>query len=281
RPPLQLTLDEKINAALGNSTMAIDDLQQLLGEIETGIREGAKQVRQEHDRSLDPSTSPVDRDQAAQRSASADLECLRLARALVTLRARRAEILQRERWSARFERQSAACAALAKEFADSYRSIAKQLVELLQRIESCDRESAAINSDASELDGEHRRLPKVELIARQLEGFSSKTPSIIQNVTLPDWTGNSAFWPLPQPSMASAFAAVAPPHHPHRFSANWWKDNERRAAAQRAEQQRIADYYARTTQEQEDRENAEARERFLELQQRLSVNRPLMSPQSG
>src|SRR5262249_8145594 len=93
-------------------------------------------------------------------------------------------------------------------------------------------------------------------------------------LTLPDWTGSSAFWPLPQPSMASAFAAVEPPHHSHRFSGDWWKDNERRAAAQRAEQQRIADYYARTTKEQEDRENAEARECFLEQQQRLSVNRP-------
>src|SRR5262249_61629063 len=141
-------------------------------------------VPQEHDRSLDPSTSPVDRDQAAQRSASADLECLRLARALVTLRARLAEILQRERWSARFERQSAACAALAKEFADSYRSIAKQLVELLQRIESCDRESDPINSDASDLDGEHRRLPTRELMPRQLEQFSSGSPCHIQHLTL-------------------------------------------------------------------------------------------------
>jgi hypothetical protein len=43
---------------------------------------------------------------------------------------------------------------------------------------------------------------------------------------------------------------------------------QRRAAAQRAEQQRIADYYARTTKEQEDRENAEARERFVESQRK-------------
>ena len=65
-----------------------------------------------------------------------------------------------------------------------------------------------------------------------------------------------------------------PRYDSHRFSADWWKDNERRAAAQRAEQERMADYYARTTKEQEDRENAEARERFLEQQQqRLSVNR--------
>ena len=144
----------------------------------------------------------------------------------------------------------------------------------MQRIAACDRESAAVNSDASELDGEHRRVPKVELIARQLEQFSSETPSIIANLTLPDWTGSSNFWPPAQPSIASAFAAVVPPHHSHRFSADWWKEDERRAAAQRAEQQRIADYYARTTKEQEDRENAEARERFLEQQQRLTVNRP-------
>ena len=74
--------------------------------------------------------------------------------------------------------------------------------------------------------------------------------------------------------MASTFAAVEPPHDPHRFTADWWKDSDRRAAAQRVEQQRIADYYARSTKEQEDRENAEVRERFLEQQQRLTVNRP-------
>jgi hypothetical protein len=40
------------------------------------------------------------------------------------------------------------------------------------------------------------------------------------------------------------------------FSADWAKDNERRAAGQRAEQQRMSDYYARQTQQQEKRENA-------------------------
>ena len=48
-------------------------------------------------------------------------------------------------------------------------------------------------------------------------------------------------------------------------------------AAQQVERQRMADYYARTTKEQEDRENAEARERFLAQQRQLSVNRPLKS----
>jgi hypothetical protein len=39
----------------------------------------------------------------------------------------------------------------------------------------------------------------------------------------------------------------------------------------------MADYYARTTKDREDRDNAEARERFLVQQQQLSVNRPLKS----
>ena len=274
RPPPQPTLDEKINAALGNSRMAIDDLQQLVGEIETGIREGAKQVRQEHDRSLDPSTSPVDRDRAAQRSASADLECRRLARALITLRARLAEILQqerRERWLARYQRHAADCDVLATELRDSYPSIAKQLVELLQRVEACDRESAAINHDAP--DDEFRRLGKVELIARQLDQFSSSQPSIIETLVLPHWVeSNRNLWPPPRPSFAEVYAqgmAVTP--HP---GADWAKAQAARAEAIRAAQQRQAEFMQRMTKEQEARINAEERERHP--QQLARMKRQLM-----
>jgi hypothetical protein len=49
---------------------------------------------------------------------------------------------------------------------------------------------------------------------------------------------------------------------------DWAKDNDRRAAEQRAEQQSMADFYTRQTQQQEDRENAEARERFDESQRK-------------
>jgi Lon protease-like protein len=66
--------------------------------------------------------------------------------------------------------------------------------------------------------------------------------------------------------MASAFAAIAMPSYDRRFTADWAQDNERRAAGQQAEQQRMADHLARLTQEQEERENAEARERFAESQ---------------
>ena len=62
--------------------------------------------------------------------------------------------------------------------------------------------------------------------------------------------------------MASAFAATAMAGCDRRFTADWVKDNERRAAAQRAEQKHMADYYARLTREQQERYYAEVRERL-------------------
>jgi hypothetical protein len=53
--------------------------------------------------------------------------------------------------------------------------------------------------------------------------------------------------------------------------ADWAKDNEQRDAAQRAERQRYADHLARQTQQREERENAEARERFAESRRKNSV----------
>ena len=60
------------------------------------------------------------------------------------------------------------------------------------------------------------------------------------------------------------------PGSDRRFSGDWANDSDRHVAAQQAERQRIADYYARTTKEQEARENAEARERFIAQQQTIS-----------
>jgi hypothetical protein len=120
-------------------------------------------------------------------------------------------------------------------------------------------------------------LRSAELHARGLDGFTRDSPSLLGSVVLFDFESGRQIWPPPRPSMASAFAAIAMPGCDRRFTADWAKDNERRAAAQQAERQRMADYYARTTKEQEDRQNAELRESFMEQQLRLSRNRPLKS----
>ncbi len=68
--------------------------------------------------------------------------------------------------------------------------------------------------------------------------------------------------------MAAAFAATfLPAYDP----ADWANNYERRAAAQQRERQYMADYYARMTKEQEERENREARERFAASQRKNSI----------
>jgi hypothetical protein len=56
-----------------------------------------------------------------------------------------------------------------------------------------------------------------------------------------------------------------------RFTGDWAEDNEQRAAGQQAEKQRMADFYGRQAQQQEERDNAEAQERFAEGQRKKSV----------
>src|SRR5579862_4652523 len=110
-------------------------------------------------------------------------------------------------------------------------------------------------------EGVQRNLVSVELHARGLDNFSRDKPSLLTSVCLFDWETGRQICPPPQQSMAAAFAAIVPASN-QRFSGEWWKETEDGAARRRAEQQRIADYYKRASQEQEDRENAEARERF-------------------
>jgi hypothetical protein len=112
------------------------------------------------------------------------------------------------------------------------------------------------------------------LHASGLDSFSRDTPSLLTSVHLVDRTA-AAKSVHRHGRQWQTFAATAMPAHDRRFTADWAKDNERRAAGQRAEGQRLADYYARTTKEQEDRDNAEARESFQAQQERLTVNRPL------
>jgi hypothetical protein len=157
--------------------------------------------------------------------------------------------------------------ALAEELREVYPEPASKIADLFVRI--------AVNNEAlAELD--RARPAGVTGRLRGLDSFSYNTPPLLTSVQLIDWDTGQA-WPPPQPSMASAFAATAMQACDRRFTADWAKDNELRAAGQRAEQQRMADFYTRLTQEQEERENKEARERFLAQQQQLSVNRPVKS----
>jgi hypothetical protein len=107
-----------------------------------------------------------------------------------------------------------------------------------------------------------------ELIARNLDGFDRERPRLLAEVHLLDWNSGGQIWPPPRPSISAAFAATFVPAN---TPADWANNYERRAAAQQRERQYITDYYARTTREQEDRENREARERFIASQRKNNV----------
>jgi len=115
-----------------------------------------------------------------------------------------------------------------------------------------------------------QHLVSAELHARERNNLSG-TPSLLNSVRLLDWDSGTQICPPQRPSTAAAFAVTPAPSYDRA------KDNGQRAAAQRVEQQRMAEYYTRLRDEQEARQNAEACESFLAQQQRLNVNRPLKS----
>jgi hypothetical protein len=273
QPP---TLEERIDFALQpDAAVTSVELAALIEEAEDGIAKAEKKRAIDQTLSLDPAA-------ARQAIADATFAADRLRTLLSKLQARYQQVRddeERTAWLAELDALKPERDALAEELREVYPDAVTKIVDLFVRITENDKAlSERLQGRPAGVMG---RLLSAELHARGLDSFSNNMPSLLTAVHLIDLDTGRQIWPPPQPSMAAAFAAIAMPSYGRRFSADWWKDNERRAAAQRVEQQRIADYYARTTKEQEDRENAEARERFLEQQRRLTVNRPPRPPQSG
>jgi hypothetical protein len=266
QPPM---LEERIDVALQpEAAVTSAELAALIEEAEDGIAKAEKKRTIDQTLSLDPAA-------ARQAIADATFAADRLRTLLSKLQARYQQVRddeERTAWLAELDALKPERDALAEELREVYPDAVTKIVDLFVRITENDKAlSERLQGRPAGVMG---RLLSAELHARGLDSFSNNMPSLLTAVHLIDLDTGRQIWPPPQPSMAAAFAAIAMPSYGRRFGADWWKDNERRAAAQRVEQQRIADYYARTTKEQEDRENAEARERFLAQQQQLLVNRP-------
>jgi hypothetical protein len=270
QPP---TLRERIDVALQPDTaVASADLAALIEEAETEMAKADQLWTLEQTSSLDPEAERQVLDAAL---AANGLELL-----LPKLQARYEQVHEQEQADAFWAAQEAAWLtkydavkrerdALAEELPEVYRDAARKIANLFGRIAINDKAVAELHR--SRPDGVEKYLRSAELHARGLKSFSYNTPSLLTSVHLFDWDTGQQICPPRRPSMASAFAATSMLPCDRRFSADWWKDNERRAAAQQAEQQRMADFYARQTQQQEERENAEARERFAALQRKNRI----------
>ena len=265
-----ISLERKITAALTDTTPAAD-LAALIEETEAVIAVAEKEQAVDP-RSADP--------RAARQALDAMVAVNRLGPLLFKLQARYRDVHQQEQmvtwqaereatWLAEHDTLKGARDALAEELRDVYPAPTIKIAELFARIAAIDKAIDDLNRKRP--DGVQRHMLSVELHARGLENFSSNTPSLLTSVCLFDWDTGRQICPPQRQSMAAAFAATMVSASDRRFSGEWWKDTDDGAASRRAEQQRIADYYARMTKEQEDRENAEAQERFAAHQPKKSV----------
>jgi hypothetical protein len=262
------TLEQRIDLAIQQDAgITSADLAALIEEAVTAIAKAEQEGAPDQTLSLDPKA-------ARQAIADATFAVNRLRTLLSRLQARYQQACEQERvneYEAEARVLDDESIRLAEELRATYPAIEDKITDLFARIDAHRQRISAL----------HQRRPAgvesvrdPELIARNLDGFDRERPSLLAGVHLVDWTSGREAWPLPRPSMAAAFAAAVPVYD-RRCTADWAQDNELRTTAQGAERQRMADFYRRQDQEQEERENAEARESFLAQQERLTVNRPL------
>jgi hypothetical protein len=169
------------------------------------------------------------------------------------------------RWEPDFKRVEAQRDALAVEMRETYPAAVAQLADLFQRVAECDRECSRINGAAP--DGEHRRLRRVELTARGVEGLLQPNVYIAEMLRLPFFwrdRGPIYAWPPPEETPARqlalrmlAYEAALREHPPPAVTPEQIKaQNEER---QRIGERVIAQYKEGERQRQE-RELKEGRE---------------------
>jgi hypothetical protein len=240
---MSTTLEQQIASALSSDTTS-DVIAHLITEVETAIVAADKAAEAEREKALDPIVSP---DAATARAAMEDAEF------------RAAE--EYARWVMDYEQAEAKRDAAAGELKALYPEFVTKLVDLLLRIEEVDREAKRVNSekpfDAKEANGDGRWLLETELVARGLDHFRIHDLQIMRDLKLPQFeAGAQLAWPPHRPIDWSSVAPVA--RHP---GADWAVEREERAAAARADQERVIEHYAAMARQREKSEAAEAQKR--------------------
>ena len=260
------TLEQRISDTLQPDVVITSaDIAALIEEAEVFIAKAEKEATVDRTLALDPKA-------ARQAIADAAFGADRLRMLLSKLQVHYREVRDQEQaktWLAEYDVMKRERDALAEEVREVFPEAENKIVDLFVRITENNKALSALHQARPAGVMEH--LVSAELHARGLDRFTRDTPSLLTSVVLFDFHSGRQIWPPRRPPMAAAFAAAVPAYDNRRFSADWAQDNDRRAAAQRAEQQRVADFYSRTTREQEERENREARERFAASQRRNSV----------
>ncbi|HEY6622076.1 MAG TPA: hypothetical protein VIY68_21240, partial [Steroidobacteraceae bacterium] len=209
-------------------------------------------VETERKNALDPICCS-DPDAAREAVASAEFFVLRLRALLPRLEDRLARVAaaeERAEWKARYQPLKAERDALAAELAEVYPQVAAELAHLFGRIAANDIKLNELH--LSRPSGISLHLISAELLARGLGTFNPANPSIATELRLPAWENSAAaLWPPAQVPLAVLAVSTVPSY----AGPNWFKGDKAKAAAERAEADRVARYYAQEQREREEREN--------------------------
>jgi hypothetical protein len=255
RPP---SLESCIASSLVSDDIKSSDLAKLITETEGAIAAADKAAEEERERALDPIASR-DATKARETMQAAEFTRDRLKTVLPRLQKRHNELQELEyyaAWKADFERVEAKRDALAAEYAETYPQVVGRLVDLLHRVEACDREASHINRMAP--SGARAHLRGVELTARGIERLLQPDIEIHKELRLPNFKRGAneplLAWPPPQPSLAAQVAGMPVPSGP---GPDWQAAVDRR---RREESERLSAYYEERERELTKRREAELRE---------------------
>jgi hypothetical protein len=194
-------LEAHITSALTDN-IASSDLEALIAETEAAIVASDTAAEAAREKALDPVLSP---DPAAARASmeQAYFDRDRLRTVLPRLHGRLKQVEAAEyaaRWEPDFKRVEAQRDALAAEMREAYPAAVAQLADIFQRAAEVDRECSRINGSAP--SGERRRLVRVELAARGVEGLLQPDVYLAEMLRLPFFWRDSGpiyAWPPPVP----------------------------------------------------------------------------------
>ena len=188
------SLEQKISAALADSTITPTQLEALADELDVGIAEAERLASKLHEDVHDPQLYP-DRREAKQHLDDAEFAVGRLLSLRPRLERHRAAAYAAEHhacWLQDYNEVIAKRDAAAEQFKE-YPELINRLLDLLHTARAVDAECDRVNGEAPQ--GESRRVLGVELTARNLKTFSISQPKISERIALPDAQGDRMLWP--------------------------------------------------------------------------------------
>lgn len=229
-------LEQRVVGALSDGDATASGVAALLAEAANAAQEAETAARTARERAFDPLVSPnISKARAAAEDAALARD--RLQGLLPRLQTRLEDLQAAEHaaaWQDDYENVRAAVEAEAHRF----REIERLFAAILERLAG----AAALQPDIDRVNrtapaGEPKRLKSVELTARQLDTFSTDSPSLARELRIPEWIVSCR---LAFPRRVAPTITVAPQLG---ADADWADSLRQRGQAVREESERVAAFY--------------------------------------